>query len=166
MKKLFGFIFVTLLFFISIVAFFPKEKLYFLLQKELLVHDISVNSQEVSSSPFSITTNNTFVLLSGAKVAKVGEIDFSVLGINIKNIEGTNSFKNVVPDISSVSIDYKFGQFANVQGSFGSVLGYFDLTNRKITFEANIKHNIWKKYNTLFSNFKKIGDKYTYEFTF
>ena len=57
MKKLFGFIFVTLLFFISIVAFFPKEKLYFLLQKELLVHDVTVKSQKISPEPFSITTN-------------------------------------------------------------------------------------------------------------
>ncbi len=166
MKKLFGFLFVTFLFFISIVAFFPKEKLYFLLQKELLVHDISVDSQKILPSAFSIATNNTFVLLSGAKVVKVGEIDFSVLGVNIKNIKGINTFKNLLPEISNISIDYKSGHFASVMGDFGAVLGYFDLANRKITFEANIKHNIWKKYNTIFSNFKKIGDKYTYEFTF
>ena len=87
MKKLFSFIFITFLFFISVVAFFPKDKLYYLLQKELLVHDVSINSQKIASAPFSIGTDNTYVYLSGSKVINIGKVHISLLGINIKNIK-------------------------------------------------------------------------------
>ena len=166
MKKIFGFIFLLILFVVSFIGFFPKDKVYFLLQKELLVHDISINSQKVKTQPFSIGTENSFLLLSGTRISKIDTINVSLTGIVATNIKAINSFKNIVPDIKSLNINYTLGKFATVSGDFGKIFGFLDLSNKKIIFEANIKRNVWKKYNTIFSNFKKVGDKYTYEFTF
>lgn len=166
MKKIFNFVFLIILFVVSFVAFFPKEKLYFLLQKELLVHNISIDSQKITDNPFSIELANSFILLSGSKIASIGKTNISIIGINMENINAINSFKNIVPNVKTINIKYSIGKFATIRGDFGEIIGYFDLSNKKVIFEAKIKKNIYEKYHTLFSNFKKIGDKYSYEFTF
>ena len=166
MKKTFGFIFLVILFMASFVAFFPKEKLYFLLQKELLVHNISIDSQDITDYPFSIALNNNNILLSGSEVVSIEKVNISLTGIDADNIKGINSFKSIIPDIKSLNLNYTIGQFMSAKGNFGEVTGRLDISKKKLVFDANIKHKSWVKYNTIFSNFKKKGDKYSYEFNF
>jgi len=166
MKKVFNFLFLTTLFVVSFVAFFPKEKIYSLLQNELMPYSVALESQKVDSNPFSLDLKNTAVLLSGSQVAKIRKAHISLVGMSFEGISAVGSFREYVPVINSIDIKYKTGEFLDVISDAGTARGIVDISAKKLIFEVKLKPTEIQKYAKALTQFKKVGDKYVYELNF
>ncbi|MEA1956658.1 MAG: hypothetical protein U9N02_09245 [Campylobacterota bacterium] len=166
MKKLLNFLFLFILFIISFIVFFPKDKLYFLLEKELLNYNITIKSQSMESNPFNFKMKNSTIYLSGAEVAKVNDFTISLLGININNIKPASSFKDMIPNIDNVKINYKTGDFLDITSKAGKAIGNIDLDNNNLTIKIKPEKNQINKYSKLLRELKKDGENYVFKYNF
>ncbi|WP_373035036.1 hypothetical protein [Sulfurimonas sp.] len=165
MKKIFNVIFLVFIFIASFIIFFPKEKLYYYAQEKLLVYNIMIESKSIKSQPFSLDVQQSYILLSGSRVASIKHFNISLFGMNFEGVEGIGAFKSTVPASKQINIFYKPGTFAKVNGDFGEIIGTLDIGEKKIIFEAKIQQAVKNKYSMLFAKFKKVGDIYVYEIT-
>lgn len=165
MKKFLNIIFLVLVFIASFVIFFPKEKLYYYAQEKLLVYNIMIESKSIKSQPFSLDAQQSYVLLSGSRIASIKHFNISLFGMTFEDVQGIGAFKSTVPDSKEIHISYKPGTFAKIDGDFGEIVGILDISDKKIIFEAKIQEAVKNKYNMLFSKFKKVGEIYVYEIT-
>ena len=166
MRKILSTLFLTLVLLTSFIAFFPKDKLYFFLQEKLLAYNVQVESSSVKSKAFALDIKKSYILLSGARVAKVGEIHISLLGVTLKNVQALGSFKNMVPTLKSVKIEYLPKISGVAGGDFGKIDSRVSLSEKKVIFEAKVNQAVKNRYKMIFAEFKKVGDKYVYEFSF
>ena len=166
MKKLLNIIFLSLVFITTFVVFFPKDKLYFYLQKKLLAYNVVLESEEVISNPCSIDVKNTYVLLSGSRIASIKNLHVSLLGIKLENVRAQGNFQNTMPSAKTIDVGLGIPEFANANGTFGTIVGKVDISNKKLIVDAKITPAIKNKYNMLFNQFKQKGDIYVYELPF
>ena len=159
-------VFLILLFIGVFIVSFPKDRLYNATMETLNNHDIQVVPQNKTLTSLNWKLNNTELYLSKSTIAKVKNIDISLTGINIKNIKGQNAFKDMLPEIKNININYKIGEFCTILGDFGKIIGTVDITNRKVIFLASIKLPVYIKYKTIFGQFKKSDKGYIYEYSF
>ncbi|WP_455756674.1 hypothetical protein [Sulfurimonas sp.] len=166
MKKTLNIIFLTFVLFTSFVVFYPKDKLYYLLQEKLLAYNVTLESQKIKSNAFSLEIENSYVLLSGSKIASFKKLNLSFFGILIEDVKTLGTFTNTLPHAKTIEVDFGIGEIAVAKGDFGEILATLNLSNKKIIVDAKINSAIKGKYNMIFAKFKKVGDKYVYEFSF
>lgn len=157
-----------LVFILTFLISFPKNKVYELVLDNLAKYDVSIVSQDKDISSLGIELDNNNIYLSGAKIAKVSKIDFEMYRIKANNIRFSGSFKQMLPSIEEALVYIKLGDFLNVTGKFGTIVGNLDISNKKIILTANITSNMYNKYRNVFKIFKKSKDTkgYIYEFNF
>jgi len=165
MKKVFNVIFLVFIFIASFTLFFPKEKLYYYAQEKLLAHNIMIESKNITSQPFSLDVQKSYVLLSGSRVASIKHFNISLFGMNVEDVQGIGAFKSAVPSLKQINLLFKPGVFAKIDGDFGEIIGTINISKKKIILKANIQQAVKNKYSMIFSKFKKKGDIYVYEIT-
>ena len=158
--------FLILLFVGVFIVSFPKDKLYNTSMEKLNTYDIQVVPQNKNFTTFGWELKNSKLYLSKSNIAKVKNIDISLIEIDINDIEWKGSFKDMLPKIKNININYKTDEFCTIVGKFGKVVGKLDLTNKKVIFTADIKLPIYIKYKTIFGQFKKSNKGYIYEYSF
>lgn len=161
--------FLLIVFFLVLIIAFPKDRVYNSCIKFASSKDIQIIPKSKNISILNIGLNDIKIYLSSADIAKVSSIDIGLLSTTIDNIWFLGTFKNILPKIETIKINYIIGDFIVISGNFGKVIGDLDILHNKIILIANIKQSVFNKYKNIFSMFKKSKNKkerYIYEFTF
>ena len=156
----------VMVFIVTFVISFPKDRVYHLLINSLESYDIQLQSKDTDISALGIDMKNSEIYMSQSQVGYIDSIDIGLFSMKMENVRFQNSVKQMVPDIKELNLFLSLGEFLNISGKFGSIAGTIDLGNRKIVFVANIKDSIYKKYKNAFGVFKKVKNKkgeYIYE---
>ena len=166
MKKVLNFLFLSIVFVVSFVVVFPKEKLYFLANEKLKAYDVSLESSKLESSSTGLMVENTYVLLAGARVASIRNMDLSLFGIEIQRVRLLGNFASMFPRVDLVDVSYDFDEFAKASGNFGDIVASIDRASNSLILKAKVEKKTIKKYNLVFLNFKNVGGEYVYKLHF
>ncbi len=144
---LFLFTFLLALFFLT-----PKENLYYLLEKELLLkQDIIIDKEKFSSTPISARIEHATIIVHDIPVATITEAKFLSLifynQANIYDVEFNDLAKNYLQSnidtiILKQNILKPFFISVSAQGDFGNAKGYIDLKKRLLHLDVSLDKDI------------------------
>lgn len=166
MKKIFNFLFLFLIFILSIYIVFPKERIYYAILEKIQKYKVTIHSQHVKSHLFGFELQNASVFLAGSKIATIKNIYVTPLISQAENFNTFGTFKNTLPHINDVKISLNPNNFISADGNFGSIRSQISFKTKKITIQSQISDETKTKYNMIFNQFKQVGDKYVYEISF
>ena len=118
-----------------VLAFMPKEEIYYAIEQQLATYDIKLNEQSLKSGIFTLEAKDVDVYLKGIKIAHIDTIECFLLlwadYIKISNVELDDSLANLAPKhIESLDISYSILAPKQLKidskGDFGVVNGYAD----------------------------------------
>lgn len=162
-------------FMISLMLFFPKENLYFFVEKKLLEKKIVISDEQVESKLFSFIVSNADVYYKGIKFSKVKTVDIDtylfVNSINIKKIKISDGFKSFVPqNIDNIKLKYSVLNPMIIEiistGEFGSLSGNINVLDRTIIVYLKASNKMKNKYKNILKQMKPEEGEYTYEYKF
>jgi len=142
-KKIF--IAIALVWFV-LIAFMPKQELYYKLEQTLEKNDIRLNEETIDEGLFSLTLHKVDVYIKGIKLATIDEVDFFTLlfytRVEIENLLLDESLKSKVPTqvnslIASHSILAPLKIKLETEGSFGGAEGSIDLKEKNLHLDLN-----------------------------
>jgi len=123
----------------ALVAFMPKEELYYTLEHELVNYGIEFNEKSIKSGIFSLEISDIDVYAEGIKVAHIDHMDFLITllfnKLDIKDIVLDSSINSLIHmDIQTVQtahLTYSILSPVKVnialKGDFGDAHGYIDI---------------------------------------
>ena len=135
----------------AILAFMPKQELYFKIEEELAKHEIELNEKEIHEGLFSLTLEEVTVYVKGINVATIQEVDLFTLlfysSVELQSLHVDDSLKSMVPQktqkaLLSHSILVPLEVSVEARGSFGETEGTIDLSTRKVRLNFNESKNI------------------------
>jgi len=142
-KKIF--IAIALVWFV-LIAFMPKQELYYKLEQTLEQNDIRFNEEKIDEGLFSLTLYKVDVYIKGIKLATIDKVDFFTLlfytRAEVENLLLDESLKSKVPTqisdaVASHSILEPLKINLSVEGSFGGAEGYVSLKEKNIHMDLN-----------------------------
>ncbi|WP_044417269.1 hypothetical protein [Halarcobacter anaerophilus] len=141
MKKILKFLFLFLFFIFSLIYLFPKENLYFFVEKKLQNYKIVISNETINFNLSGVVLKNFDLYYDGIKIAKV----------------------------ESLNIKYSLFDFDKIQLSsqskeLGSLKGVFDLIKLKLDVALLPKKDLKDKYSSLLKQFKMKNGAYLYEY--
>ncbi len=141
MKKVLRFLLLSLFFIITLIYFFPKENLYFLIEEELQKEKIVISNESINFDFIGFSLEDFDLYYDGIKIAKIDDFDI------------TYSFFS----FNKILISSKSKELGDLQGEF-------DLLQLK--FESSFKptNKIKTKYGSLLSRLKMKNGAYLYEY--
>lgn len=141
MKKVLKTLLLTLFFILTLIYFFPKENLYFLVEEKLQKEKIIISNETIEFNFIGFFLKDFDLYYDGIKVAK------------IENLDITYSFF----DFNKILISSKSKEVGNLEGKF-------DLFQLK--FESSFKptNKIKTKYGSLLRKLKMKNGAYLYEY--
>ena len=128
----------------ALLVFMPKRELYYKLEKELAKQEIIISGEKIEEGLFSLTLKEPSVYLKGIKIATIKEISLFTLlfytKIELETLLPDDSLKAMVPQqteyiVLSHSLLSPLQVLIDAQGLFGTVNGYADLKERKLTID-------------------------------
>ena len=165
MKKFLSALLLIVIFVGSFVAFFPKERLYYFAQEELLSrYSVGILAQRVESNLFSLELKNVKILLSGSQVANMKRFKLSLVEVVADGIGAIGAFREYLPYIKEADAKLKYGKFLLISSNAGEAVGYIDKTGVKI--EISLKRDMVPKYSKLLNGLRRVGDKYVFKYNF
>ncbi len=135
----------------AILALMPKQEFYYKLEEELAKHEIKLNEEKLNEGFFSLTLKQVTVYFKGINVATIEEVKLSTLlfysSIELQALHMDDSLKTMVPQetqkaVLSHSILSPLAVWIDAIGSFGSMEGKIDLSERKVRLDFNESKNI------------------------
>jgi len=128
----------------SLVAFMPKEELYYTLEHRLVKYGVELNEKSIKSGIFSMDVSDIEVYIEGIKIAHIDHMNFLITlffnTIDISDIKldkGLNSLIHLdIQQIKQTSITHNIISPLNakiyIQGDFGKAKGYYLNADRTI----------------------------------
>jgi hypothetical protein len=137
---------VIILFFLwfSLLAFMPKTEFYHTLEKILSKEGIKLNEVSIEEGFFSLTIKDITVYFKGIAVANIERINVHTMlfltSISIDNIIIDETLHKQIPaKTKSIQASYSFLSPLQVSvdanGSFGTLLGAYEIKEKKIALE-------------------------------
>ena len=166
MKKLLLFFMVVILFLVTFVVSFPKDRLYALMQNELQKKSVQLSSRELNSHLLSLELKENSVSYENIKILNIDYAKFSFVGVNIRNISSDGTFETIFPNIKSVDIRFKTGRFLDIKSSIANAKGMLDLKNRTLNIVISPKSQEFLNYKMLLKKLKKEGGNYVFKYSF
>jgi len=129
-----------------LLAFMPKQELYYKLEQELEKNNIKINEKSIESGLFSLKIHDADIYIKGMKLITIGEIDFFTLlfytSVNMKNVLLDESLKTMTPtqmDTAILKHDILNPIHVGIdaKGSFGSLSGMINLNARVLHLDFN-----------------------------
>lgn len=166
-KKLLKFFGYTLFFLFALVAFMPKENLYYLAEKELQKFEVVISEERPQERLFSLDIENLSLSAKEVEVAKVASAEVMILGlynsVALKSIELSTLIESYLPaHIESVTLRYSIINPLNitafVQGEFGEAELAFDIINRELFARVKPSDVMQKNYKKTMRMLKKEED--------
>lgn len=160
---------ITILLFVTIFA--PKKEIFFMIERQLLQHDVIIDNESIEVSPFSLTLKDAEIYLKGIKVAKIGSIDLFTLllfsSVDVQGVDIDNSLKRFVPtEIEHIEAHHSILKpltlSLDINGTFGETQGYIDINEQKVHLDLIEEGTL----GTLRQMLKKGQDGWYYETSF
>lgn len=171
MKK---FLIISLTAYLSLIFLMPKENLFFTLEKFLAKEKVVISNESHSDNLISLSVRNAEVSYDKLAFGNIEKISaYPLIFVNYLSISDTfisNDFKNMFPrKIDSItalySIFYPFKVLLSFDGDFGEASGSIDIKDRLVQIELTPSEKI-KKNRSFMGKFKKVEDKFIYEYRY
>ncbi len=126
---------------LALLAFMPKEELYFRAEQALASQGIEINEGEMKENLFGLKLKDAEVYVEGIKVATVKQVSFLTLllysKIEADEVETDVSLQSMVPaSIAHIAVTHSLLHprtlFIEAEGSFGKVEGTLSLATRTL----------------------------------
>jgi hypothetical protein len=165
-----GFVF-FLLFWVALLAFMPKEEIYFRLENELAKQGVEINEASIEEGPFSLTLQQPAIYVKGIKVATAEKVSLLTwlffTKVQISGLRVDESLRSMVPEsaeriVLSHSLLDPLHLSVSAEGKFGELMGKISLKERTV----HIDFTDIKSLGTLKSNLKQGEKGWYYETTF
>ena len=136
---------------LAIFLFMPKQEIYYKIERELLEHNIELNEASIDEGLFSLTLKGVAVYAKGINVANIKQVDLLTLlfysSVQAQALHLSDSLKSMVSGdmkglVLSHSILSPLNILVSADGSFGSLRGNMDISERKIHLDFNESKNI------------------------
>jgi len=171
-----------LFFLMMLIAFLPKENIYYFALEQLNNKKIELNQNKIDDGYFKFIVDELQIKYDGLKVSDISNVEFDMFiyqtKIDISNIKVDNSFSKFVPNkidtltlshtiINPLSIDI------NSKFNLGFCTGTIDLLNRVVKLDIVVAKAFKTKYRYIVKELKKSKERsntkeevYTYEYKF
>ncbi len=135
----------------AILVLMPKQEFYYKLEEELAKYEIKLNEEKINEGLFSLNLKQVTVYFKGINVATIEEVNlFTSLfysSIELQSLHMDDSLKTMVPQetqkaLLAHSILSPLEVSVDASGSFGSMAGKIDLSERKVRLDFNESKNI------------------------
>ncbi len=172
MKFLFKSLILFLLFIVSLILFFPKNQIFYLLEEKLQTKDIIVSDEIRNSKFFSFEIKGANIYFQNLLTANIKDINITSFilfsKIEAKQILISKSFEQFLPNkIDEISLTYSISDFKNIlinaKGEFGTFSGNIDVVSNVLKGELEASSLMKSKYRNLLTQFKLENGKYKYE---
>ena len=172
MKKIGKFFAYTLFFIFALMAFIPKQSVYYLAEENLKKFDVVISKESLVQSLFSLEVDNLDISAKGIESAYVNSVTMTFLGlynsVTLKEIKLSSLVEAYLPSkIKLVNIDYSLLHPLTVKagsiGEFGVLNAEFDLVELKLNATLKPSKLMLQKYRSSLHYFKKSKDgEYVY----
>ena len=134
-----------------LLAFMPKQELYYKLEQELEKNDIKINEKRLESGLFSLTLHESDVYVKGIKLATVEKVNFFTLlfytTISMEQLHLDDSLKAMLPtQVDNANIVHAVWKPMSVditsEGSFSGLEGMAHLGERTLRLDFNDSNSI------------------------
>ncbi len=175
MKFLLKIFIYILIFFISLFVFLPKEKIYNLAEKKLILQNIIISNEVRKEKTFSLDLNDIEIYYNEINTAIIKEAKINTYlflsSIEITDIRVSNSFRNILPNkIRNLELKHSILDFKKInifsKGDFGEFEAEFLIFENKIIGELKPSYVMRTKYKNLLKQFKLREGRYYYEYKF
>lgn len=137
---------------LSILAFMPKQALYYKLEESLAAaYDIKLNEKTLEEGLFSVTLKEVTVYVKGIDVATIKELKLSTFlfynRIVLESLHLDDTLKRMLPQetqkaVIAYSVLSPLEVSIEASGSFGAMEGLADLKERKVRLDFNESKHI------------------------
>ncbi len=161
-----------LLFLVLLWVFFPKTKLYYLLEEQLFAHKITISKETVVESLFGISLEKSHLGYEGMELVEVPHVVINLYGISntieARDLFAKHTFFKWIPEkIETVRFSYNVWSPFNItfmaKGDFGNVEGYYHLKNGIFYATLSPVEKTKGRYKELLKYFKEDKGTYWYE---
>lgn len=165
----------VLLFLYLIIAFAPKENLFYLAEEKLKVYNVILNDEKLKDMLLLFKVKNSSVYYDGLHVGNINSIDTLITlfynQISLKNAIFSDKLRQFIPkeitDLKVIStIFFPIRVWIKGDGNFGNISGFADLYKKHIKLTLIPSKGFLKKYPDIAREFKKINNEYIYEKTY
>lgn len=155
----------------ALVAFMPKQEIYYALEKELAKNEIKINEKAIEEGVFSLTLKQATVYVKGIKIATIEELTFFTLlfytKVELDSFFLDDTLKAMAPQqthkaVFSHSVLSPLEASVDAEGSFGVIEGSVNLKERKL----HINFSEVKEIEMIKSELKKDEKGWYYETSF
>ena len=155
----------------ALLAFMPKQEMYYALEKALAEQEIEINEQSIEEGWFSLSIRDASVYGKGIKIAGIEKFTCHTLlfytKIEIDSVVLDDSLKAMLPQTTDkVLLTYSLLSpltvWIHAEGVFGTLEGSADLKERKL----HIDFTEVKEIGTIRSELKKGERGWYYEKSF
>ena len=163
-KKLLLFLAYSAFFIVSLMAFFPKENIYFLLEKELKNFDVIISKEHVSSTLLSLNLQKLEVTTKGIESALIEDVSVTLLvfsnSMTLENIKLSSLVEAYLPSkIDALQVTYTIFDPLHINavgtGSFGEAEASFNISSRELEVILKPSKKMLSKYRNSLRRFKK-----------
>jgi len=175
MKLLFKSLLLIVIFFYALIAFMPKENIYYLLQEKLSHRRIDIVTKTIDDKYLKFFLKENTIYYMKIKAVNIKNIDTKVFlydnTIIIKNISIDKSFKHIVPSsIKNIIIRYKITNPLKItikaKMDSANLVGYIDIVKRKLILNLKTSKTFVRKYKNIINKMKKTPKGYSFEYKF
>jgi chromatin remodeling complex protein RSC6 len=163
-KSVFKYIAYTILLIYALVAFLPKENLYYFALENLQSQNIVIKNETISSGNFDFAISDANIVFKSIDAVGIDKIDIQTLllksSIDIKNIKVDKSLKQFLPSqIDMVSVQHSIVDPLMVHISLSAKeikgIGTFNIMERKLEINLSPSKKFVREYRTLLRQAKK-----------
>lgn len=171
-KKLALFFAYFIVFVFALIAFTPKESIYYFAEQQLQVFDVVISKENLDDKFFALEIEDATVYGQNIEAARVEKTTATLLGvynsIDVENVQLASFVESFLPkDIQHISVSYSIFNpleltiFAN--GDFGEIEGGISLVEQKLLLVLKPSKLMRSKYRTTLREFKKESNgEYSY----
>ncbi len=174
--KYLKYISLTILFFIFLIIFSPKERIFNVALNKLYNNKIVLKTYEYDDSLFSMNIKNAILVYDGIEIAQIQTINiFTLIYANtmlIDSIKLDDSLNHILPSkINIATLKYSvFNPLSitiNINTSLYKANGYFDFYKKKLYLDVSVSSHFKNTYPKILKKMKynKNTKGYTYEYS-
>jgi hypothetical protein len=168
MKK---FLIVIIVFILGLIAFMPKDNLYFTLKNILKDERVEIVEDSLQNNILALDAQGISLFYDGIDSAKIDGFSLKPYlfynSLNLENVSPSKDLKKMFNfSASTVDITYAIWDFSHVnieaEGDFGALTGVIDITTQtiKLLLEPTLR---FEKSQFVGEYFKKSDEGYVYE---
>jgi hypothetical protein len=172
-KKLSKFFAYSIFFVIALIAFMPKDSLYFLLEKNLAKYEVVISKEDVKEKFLTLELENLEISAKGINVATIKEADITLLmlynELQLKDLELSSLVNSFAPS-KVYSANFRYTLLnplvvkATAVGEFGDAEASFNILDKNLSVVLKPSKVMFNRYRNSLSKFKKNQNgEYVYE---